>query len=131
MPPTGRYLLDTSIVVALFQGDPAIQARLAEVPEVFLPSVVLGELHYGAARSGRSQANAARIDELAASCTVLPIDTPTARRYGQVKAQLKARGRPIPENDVWDCRLCLEHSLIVVTRDRHFEEVEGPTSEAW
>ncbi|HET9768394.1 MAG TPA: type II toxin-antitoxin system VapC family toxin [Thermoanaerobaculia bacterium] len=131
MPPTGRYLLDTSIVVALFQGDPVIQARLAEVPEVFLPSVVLGELHYGAARSGKSDANAARVDEFAGSCTVLPIDALTARRYGQVKGQLKARGRPIPENDVWIAACALVHNLVLATRDRHFEEVEGLASEAW
>ena len=131
MPPTGRYLLDTSIVVALFQGDPAIQARLNEAPEVFLPSVVLGELHYGAARSGKSDANAARVDEFAGSCTVLPIDASTARRYGQVKGQLRTRGRPIPENDVWIAACALEHGLILVTRDGHFDEVEGLASEAW
>ena len=127
----GRYLLDTTIVVALFQGDQAVQARLAAAPEVFLPSVVLGELHYGAASSGRSEANAARIEDFAASCTVLSIDAPTARRYGQVKGRLKARGRPIPENDVWIAACALEHGLVVVTRDRHFDEVEGLTSEAW
>jgi len=127
----GRYLLDTSIVVALFQGGPAIQARLAEAAEVFLPSVVLGELHYGAVRSGRSEANAARIDDFAGACTVLPIDAPTARRYGQVKGLLRARGRLIPENDVWIAAYALEHGLVVVTRDRHFDEVEGLTSVAW
>ena len=62
---------------------------------------------------------------------MLSIDAPTASRYGRVKGQLKARGRLIPENDVWIAACALEHDLIVVTRDSHFDEVEGLTCEAW
>jgi tRNA(fMet)-specific endonuclease VapC len=76
---SGRYLLDTSIVVALLRGDPAIEERLRADTEVFLPAVVLGELHFGAAHSDRSEANAARIDTFAATCTVIAIDEAIAR----------------------------------------------------
>ena len=91
----------------------------------------MGELHFGAVHSGRTDANAARIDDFAATCTVISIDAQTARRYGLVKAHLKMRGRPIPENDLWIAACALQHGLVVVTRDRHFEEVEGLDSESW
>jgi len=87
---TGSYLLDTNMVIALFKGDREIKARLDAVPEVFLPSVALGELHFGAARSSRPESNAARIDDFAATCTVIGVDAGTARHYGRIKGQLRA-----------------------------------------
>ena len=37
-------LLDTNSVIALFRQDPAVVLKLAEASEIFVPSVVLGEL---------------------------------------------------------------------------------------
>lgn len=61
MPPTGRYLLDTNIVIALLRGEPAVTARLETATQVFVPSIALGELYYGAHKSGRPAENVARV----------------------------------------------------------------------
>jgi predicted nucleic acid-binding protein len=53
MARTGRFLLNTNIVIALFAEEAAVQQRLAEANEVFVPSIVLGELYYGARKSVR------------------------------------------------------------------------------
>ncbi len=45
---TGRVLLDTNIIIALFANDNSVKERLAETQEVFIPSIALGELYYGA-----------------------------------------------------------------------------------
>jgi tRNA(fMet)-specific endonuclease VapC len=128
---SGRYLLDTNVVIALFNGETGIRARLAAIPEVFLSSVALGELHFGAAHSGRPEANEARIVEFAATCTVLGIDGETARLYGRIKEALRRKGRPIPENDAWIAACALQHGLTVATRDGHFSEVESIQLEIW
>ena len=39
-------LLDTNIVVAHFRNDAGLTARLRVAPAIYLPWVVLGELHY-------------------------------------------------------------------------------------
>ncbi len=127
----GRCLLDTNIVVALFNGNTQIEARLDATPEVFLPSVALGELHFGAAYSGRPKANAARIDDFAVSCTVVGVDAETARRYGGLKGELRKKGRPIPENDIWIAACALQHGLILATRDHHFDQIEGLQLAGW
>ena len=75
---SGRYLLDTNIVIAIFAEEANVQAQLAGAGEVFIPSIVLGELYFGARKSGRVEANLARIDEFAASNVVLECDTVTA-----------------------------------------------------
>ena len=56
---------------------------------------------------------------------VLPCDLETARHYGVIENALRAKGRPIPANDVWSAALAQHHELIVVTRDAHFGEVDS------
>ena len=46
MPATGSYLLDTNIVIGIFAGDTAILDRLVNVNDVYVPSIVIGELYY-------------------------------------------------------------------------------------
>jgi tRNA(fMet)-specific endonuclease VapC len=124
-------MLDTNIVIALFAGDMAVKSGLALAAEVFVPSIVLGELYFGARKSGRTQANLARIDEFAANNVVLGCDTETARRYGDIKDALRIKGRPLPENDIWIAAIAVEHDLTLVSRDAHFDEIEQLKVVAW
>jgi tRNA(fMet)-specific endonuclease VapC len=39
--------------------------------------------------------------------------------------ELKQEGKPIPANDLWISALCRQHSLPLVSRDRHFDAVAG------
>jgi len=128
---SGRYLLDTNIIIALFADDAAVKDHLGQADEVFVPSVALGELYFGAHKSGHPQENLARIDEFASDTVVLGCDTETARRYGQVKHGLRGKGRPIPENDVWIAAIALQHGLTLVTRDAHLGEIESLSVAAW
>jgi tRNA(fMet)-specific endonuclease VapC len=121
----GKYLLDTNVVIALFASDSDVIDFLKNAEEVFIPSIVVGELYYGAYKSSRAQENVVRIDDFAASNVVLSCDADTARWYGLVKDKLRQRGSPIPENDLWVAAVALQHDLTLVTRDTHFNEVEN------
>lgn len=121
----GKYLLDTNAVIALFAGDSDVVDLLKDAEEVFVPSIVIGELYYGARKSSRVEDNVARIDDFAANNVVLGCDTETAYQYGEVKNRLRQRGRPIPENDIWIAAIALQHDLILLTSDVHFGEVEN------
>jgi tRNA(fMet)-specific endonuclease VapC len=127
----GRILHDTNIVIALFAGEKLVRERLAECPEAFLPFTVPGELYYGARKSRQASANFARIEELAAAVTVLPCDATTARLYGEIKASLRLKGHPIPENDIWIAAVAQQYGLSLATRDEHFNNVAGLAAEAW
>lgn len=128
---SGKILLDTNIVIALFAGEATVVRSLAAVPEVFLPSIVLGELYYGAHRSARVHDNLDRIATFAAASQVLSCDADTARWYGRIKHHLRAKGRPIPENDLWIAALTQQHALTLITRDRHFEHVDDLPLTTW
>ncbi len=45
---SGRYLLDTSILIALLADETAVKEKLARADEVFIPGILIGELYYGA-----------------------------------------------------------------------------------
>lgn len=127
----GRFLLDTNIVIALFAGEIPVRERIGQAEEVFLSNIVLGELYFGARKSSRMEVNLARIDELAGSVTILASDIGTAREYGIIKSILQAKGRPIPENDIWIAAIAKQHGITIATRDAHFREIEGLSIETW
>jgi tRNA(fMet)-specific endonuclease VapC len=108
-----------------------VQANLVNAAEVFVPAIVLGELYYGAHKSSRVAENIAKINKFAANNTVMVSDTATAQAYGQIKNSLRAKGRPIPENDIWIAAIAMQYNLALVTRDSHFGEVDGLVIETW
>ncbi|MBI1822325.1 MAG: type II toxin-antitoxin system VapC family toxin [Nitrospirae bacterium] len=128
---SGRYLLDTNIIIALFSEDPKIHKHITNPLEIFIPAIAIGELYFGAYKSGRMKENHARIDEFARSSTVLSCDTETAKRYGDIKNRLKEKGRPIPENDLWIAAIAQQYDLTLVSRDTHFDNVEELQVEVW
>jgi tRNA(fMet)-specific endonuclease VapC len=97
----GRFLLDPNIAIAFLEGESSVRQRFAEVQAIFVSSIVLGELYFGADKSARVEANLARIEDLARITNVLVGDEDTTQQYGQIKNQLRAKGRALTENDIW------------------------------
>jgi tRNA(fMet)-specific endonuclease VapC len=128
---SGRYLLDTNIIIDLLANEEVVRTMLLEAEEAFVSSIAIGELYYGAEKSTRPAENSSRIDEFAGIATVLGCDSQTARHYGQIKNMLRAKGRPIPENDLWIAAVARQHALTLVTRDKHFNEIEDLTTVCW
>ncbi len=128
---SGRCLLDTNIIIALFADEVIVKEHLAQADEVFASSIALGELCFGARKSGRVKENLARINEYAADNVVLGCDSDTAYRYGEIKNILHRKGHPIPENDIWIAAVALQHDLTLITRDTHFNEIDGLKVTIW
>ena len=130
-PASGRFLLDTNIIIALFEGDQSVLSNLDRASEVFVPATALGELFFGAARSGRPVENLAKIERFASGRTIVACDLSVAREYGRLKQRLREKGRPIPDNDIWIAAAAKRHGMILVTRDSHFGEVEDLQTVDW
>ncbi len=71
------------------------------------------------------------MEAFADDCAVRPCGRATARRYAAIKNELRRQGRPIPENDLWIAATALEHGLLLVTRDEHFQHIGGLEIERW
>ena len=128
---SGNYLLDTNIVIALFAGEQSVLDQLKNASEVYIPSIVIGELYYGANKSSQRSNNFQRIEALIADSVVLACDAVTAFHYGSVKEELRQKGKPIPENDIWIAAMARQFDLTLVSRDEHFNSLEELHLEAW
>lgn len=128
---SGRFLVDTNIVVAFLEREASVQTSFSEAEAIFVPSIVIGELYYGAYKSGRVTANIARVDEFIPRYTILACDGVTGLLYGQIKNLLRQKGRPIPENDIWIAAIAMQYQLALVSRDSDFQYVDGLLVERW
>jgi tRNA(fMet)-specific endonuclease VapC len=128
---SGRLLLDTNIVIAFFAQEPDILDRMQAAEAFFIPSIVLGELYFGARKSGKPAQNLKQINELAAKTAILDCNAETAQQYGQLKDNLRRKGRPIPENDIWIAAIAVQYNLTLITRDAHFNQVDNLLITTW
>lgn len=120
-----RYLLDSNIIIDVFRGEAKTVERISLTQKLFVPVIVIGELYYGAYKSNQIARRIAEIKQLEELVTILNVTPVTSQLYGEIKQGLYAKGKPIPENDIWIAAIAIEHGLILITRDKHFEEVEG------
>jgi tRNA(fMet)-specific endonuclease VapC len=127
----GRFLLDTNIVIGLLKGDQFLTRRVDPQMRLYLPSIVVGELFFGAYRSSRVRHNIERLQVLTRTLPVLPCDLGTADCYGTLKHELRKKGRPVPDNDIWVAAMSQQHRLTLITRDQHFREFESLTADIW
>ncbi len=126
-----RYLLDTNIISAWLKNDIKIAEKIENSSKIFIPVTVLGEMYYGAQYSTKVHENIESISKLVQHYDVLLITENTCKHYGLIKASLRRKGKPIPENDIWIASIATEHDLILVSRDDHFLEIEEITLENW
>jgi len=130
-PASGKFLLDTNIIIALLEGEAQVISNLDRAPEVFVPAIVLGELFFGAAKSGRPTENWMKIERFASGRVIVACDLDVARGYGRLKQRLREKGRPSPENDIWIAAAAKHYRMTLVTRDAHFREVEELETTDW
>ncbi len=128
---SGSYLLDTNIVSALFAGEQIVQDRIAKIGNILTSAIVIGELYFGAQKSARIKKNLSRIHRFMTKAIVIDCDAGTAYEYGMIRNELRLKSQPIPENDLWLSATARQHDLTLVSRDRHFEYVDGLMIERW
>lgn len=128
---SGRFLLDTNIIIALLNGDDAVLSNPDDASEVFIPAIAPDELIFGAAKSGRPAENIERVERFASGRAIVLCNPDVAREYGRLKQRLKEKGRPLPENDIWIAAAAKHHRMTLATRDTQFQEIEDPQTVDW
>ncbi len=122
-----RILLDSNAYSEFMRGNHGVRALVADAEDVLLSAVVVGEQLFGFMQGRRFEQNLAELRSFLARpyVTFVPVGPVTADRYARIMASLKAKGRPIPTNDVWIAAHAMETGADLVSADRHFEHVDG------
>jgi predicted nucleic acid-binding protein len=104
---------------------------VADARRIVVPVIVLGEFRLGIAQSRHQASYENWLRQWVAAVEILDVEEETTRHYAAIGLELKRKGRPIPTNDTWIAALARQHSMPVLSRDRHFDLVKGLKRIAW
>ena len=124
-------ILDTNALSAVADNVPDAVSAFNNADQIAVPVIVLGEFRFGAAQSRKRHDYENWLVKLIAASLILPVDEQTTTQYATIRYELKQIGRPIPSNDFWIAALCRQHSLPLLSRDRHFDLVSGISRVTW
>ncbi|MHB8380821.1 MAG: type II toxin-antitoxin system tRNA(fMet)-specific endonuclease VapC [Candidatus Binataceae bacterium] len=130
-----RLMLDTNICIhAIKRNAPEVLRRLEKTKpqDAAISSVVAAELWTGVMKSRELKRNEQALKEFLAFVQVLDWPSTAARVYGEIRAALESKGRPIGAMDLLIAAHCLHEQATLVTRNRgEFARVDGLKLEDW
>ena len=128
-----RYLLDTNHAGTLLRRDAPLWDRLraARGSQFGLSRPTVGELWFMVFNSTRVQDNRRRLELILPTFAMFDFDAESAIEYGQVRAELRRSGKPIPAIDGLIAAIARHQQLTLLTADAHFGHVAGLQMENW
>ena len=126
-------LLDTDTCIGLLKGDEAVVASWRACMEpCALPSMVVGELYYGAFKSGIREKELERVDRFVDIFQEVGPSKRSMRRFGEIKASLERKGVRLADADIIIGSIAVEEGLALVTGNlRHYNRIDGLVIENW
>jgi len=120
-----RLLLDTSAYSGLLRGHEDIRQCIRQADALYLNPIVLGELRAGFGAGRRAGKNEGYLRRFLASprVAVLAIDEETSERYAVIMNSLWSAATPVPTNNIWIAASAMQHGLVVLTLDAHFQKI--------
>ena len=124
-------LLDTNALSAWAESDAALFRRVPMDRPWFVSTITLGEYRFGLIKSIRRIALENWLETIEADGGILVPDLQTARVYAHLRDATARQGRNLPYHDLWIAALGVQHSLAVVTQDKHFDLIPGIRRIGW
>jgi len=121
----GKYLIDTNVIIRLFCADERSVELFDQAECICIPSIVAGEMYYGAHNSTQKQKNLENFSKFIAQYEIIEVDLLIAQTYGEIKTLLKKDGITIPENDIWIAATAKAYQYTLITFDKHFMNIDG------
>ena len=121
-------LVDTDVVSFIFKQDSraAEYAPLLKGNRLALSFMTVAELFQWAAVRNWGTARIERLEQSLTNYLIIPVDIELCRRWGNLRAQLQAIGKPISPQDAWIAATALRHNLPLVTHNtKDFAEIPG------
>lgn len=129
------YLLDSDIAIELLRGhNVRVAEQLASRNQnaIFLSTVTVAELMFGALRSRRSQESTAICRRFCSAFQLVDLDQEAGERSGFIRADLEGRGERIGAYDVLIAGIALAHGHVLATHNvREFIRIAGLQIEDW
>lgn len=124
-----RVVIDTDILVDMLRNVRETVNLISELErkECLLSTTVVNvfELYYGAYKSRNHAKNLAATDKLLERLVILDMKFKSAKKAGQVYAELEAEGKLIGMRDAMIGAICLNEGYSILTRNvEHMGKIE-------
>ena len=116
-------ILDTNVITKMLNNDPIAIQMVKNVNKLYTSSIVAGELFFAAFNSSRQEINLDIFRKALSCMKIIPVDDAVCLSYAEIKFELKKKGKPIPDNDIWIAACALAHDLSLASFDKHFSEI--------
>lgn len=119
------FLVDTNVLSELVRKrpDPGVLQWAEEVRRVAVSVATVEEVCFGLSWKPNPRIRLWFEEFLANDCEVLPVTAEIAKRSGEIRGQLQARGQTRSSADMIIASTAQEHGLTLVTRNvRDFED---------
>lgn len=130
-----RYMLDTNICSYILKNHPiVVKQRFEEVGtgHIYLSTIVLSEMYYGAARHPKGVVIRREIDDFVSRLIVLPWDEAAADHYGSIRSALEKVGTPIGAMDMLIAAHARSYGAVLVTNNqKEFSRIKDLGLENW
>jgi tRNA(fMet)-specific endonuclease VapC len=122
-----RIAIDTNIYTSFKANDESVVETFRNCDFIGVDITVIAELFSGFSLGGKEKRNRQELEAFLNSPRVemLLHDLETAEYYALIVRRLKAKGRPIPTNDIWIAANAMKHGCALYSFDGHFREIEG------
>jgi tRNA(fMet)-specific endonuclease VapC len=135
MKKKDAYLLDTDIVIYWLKDKyPQISEKIVSISEsrIFISSISVAELYFGAYNSTRIDENKQLVDDLLKKMNILNFDDNAADCFGEIKSSLKKQGKIICDSDLFIAATAISNDLFLVTNnEKHFQRIEKLKIDNW
>jgi len=122
-----KLVLDTNAYSDYAEGIPeTVEIMATQDAQIYIPSVVIGELHFGFMKGQRQKFNEKKFNQFIdlLNVEVINVNADVARKYAGIYLYLYKKGTKIPINDVWIAASCMAVGGTLLTRDKHFDVVD-------
>ncbi len=129
-----KFMLDTNILIYTINNRPTkVRKRFGRHEgQLCISTVSWGELVYGCEKSSRPEENLADIESMANRLEIAVFDASAAAHFGQIRAELTRKGRPIGPYDMMIAGHARSLGLVLVTNNvKEFRRVKGLRVENW
>jgi len=127
--------LDTNLLVALLRGDDSAAKVVGGFEDSGKPlrttAITEYELFKGAHLSSRREENLQRLRRLFDGTEVLRLTDEACGEAARIYARLESGGKMLNEFDVLIAGIVIANEETLVSRDEHFEVIEGLRLQSW
>lgn len=130
-----NFLLNTDIIIYWLKNKyPNINEKINQIKNdcIFISSITVAELYFGAFNSARKNENLSLIDDLLLDINIIDFDENSGKTFGDIKSYLKSKGKIINDSDLFIAATAISNKFILITNnERHFARVNNLEIDNW